>query len=524
MNINTKAIISRVAIILIILSSISFTSCKKWLDLQPEDGLIESDYWKTKEQLKAAVMGCYASMQDGSAIPLTKYLFMWGELRADMVNIGFAVDDNTDLNTLNNLKRDQLFLIRTEIDATNSIANWEAVYKTINLCNDVIKNASQVLETDNTITQTQVNQYLAEAYGLRGLMYFYLLRTFKEVPLKLQPTTSDKELIAMPKSSAEEITASIINDLKFAAENGATSYPSMAEDRGRVNSYTAYTILADVYLWNENYQECLDACAKVKESGRYRLLPKGIEQSAFAYNVFFNKNSIESIFEIQFDLQKRNPFWNMFGSTSKEFQTSDYIIEGGLYGIDFNDVNNRDIRGNGTSYNEGGGNIIKFTQGRTDATSISNWIVYRYADILLMEAEALTWLAPGNADNETKALVIVNNLRDVRNALPSTTNGPIEIPIAGTGETQKISDLILEERSREFAFEGKRWFDVLRHAKRGEYAGDNIDIITSIGSANALPSKQQTVINKYKDRRSHYLPIYFTELQTNKALVQNSFY
>jgi hypothetical protein len=513
--------ISKISLVLLLLTSLSSVSCKKWLDLQPEDGLIEQDYWRTKEQLKSAVMGCYASMLDGSAIPLTKYLFMWGELRADMVTSGFSVDDNTDLSTLNNLRRDQLFLIRTEIDATNSIVNWEAVYRTINYCNDVIKNGPKVLETDNTITQTQVNQYLAEARGLRGLMYFYLLRTFKEVPLKTEPTSTDKDIVALPKNSAEEVSAAIIDDLKFAAENGATSYPTMAEDRGRINSYTAYTILADVYLWNENYQECINACNKVKESGRYRLLPKGILQDDFANNVYRDKNSIESIFEIQFDIQKRNPFWNMF-INNREFQAKDWIVEGDLYGINYNDVKDGDIRGNGTSYNEGGGNIIKFTLGRTDATSISNWMVYRYADILLMEAEALTWLEAGNATNGAAALKIVNDLRDLRNALPVTTKGPVEIP--APEETKKISDLILEERAREFAFEGKRWFDILRHAKRGDYAGDNIELLINIASANALPSKQQTVINKYRDKRSHYLPIYFTELQTNKALVQNSFY
>ncbi|RZK68386.1 MAG: RagB/SusD family nutrient uptake outer membrane protein, partial [Pedobacter sp.] len=198
--------IGKIALILILLTSLGFTSCKKWLDLQPEDGLIEENYWKTKEQLKSAVMGCYASMLDGSAIPLTKYMFMWGELRGDMVTTGFGVDDNIDITTLNNLRRDQLFMIRTEIDATNSIANWEAFYRTINYCNDVIKNGPKVLETDKTISQAQVNQYLAEARGLRALMYFYLLRTFKEVPLKTEPTTSDKEIVSLPKSTSEEIS------------------------------------------------------------------------------------------------------------------------------------------------------------------------------------------------------------------------------------------------------------------------------------------------------------------------------
>ncbi|RRN76994.1 RagB/SusD family nutrient uptake outer membrane protein, partial [Pseudoxanthomonas sp. SGD-10] len=166
------------------------------------------------------------------------------------------------------------------------------------------------------------------------------------------------------------------------------------------------------------------------------------------------------------------------------------------------------------------GSITKFTLGKTDATSTSNWVVYKYADVLLMKAEALTFLDEGNAANGTAALAIVNDLREHRNALASTIDGLIEIP--APEETKKLGDLILSEKARESAFEGKRWFDILRYSKRNNY--QDINLLLSIASDNALPSKQQIVINKYKDYRSHYLPIYYTELQTNKLLVQNPFY
>src|SRR5690606_23091484 len=102
-------------------------------------------------------------------------------------------------------------------------------------------------------------------------------------------------------------------------------------------------------------------------------LPKGTLQEEWALNVYGTGNSIESIFEIQFSLEKRNPFWNMFARAAKEFQAKSWIVEGGLYGVDLIDPENRDIRGNGTSYNEATGSITKFTLGKTDATSTSNW-------------------------------------------------------------------------------------------------------------------------------------------------------
>lgn len=507
-------------IIIMILSAFNFSSCKKWLELAPEDGLIEQEYWQTKEQLKAVVMGAYASLLDGSSVPLTKYMFMWGELRGDMVTTGFDVDDNTDVNSLNNSRREQLFILRTEMDSKNSIVNWEAFYNTINYCNDVIKNGSQVLLTDNTISNQQVQEYLAEAYALRGLMYFYLVRSFGEVPLKIEPTSKDTDIQAMAKSSPEVIIKQIIEDLKFAEENAVVTYGNLKEDRGRITTYTASTILADVYLWNEDYDNCIIACEKVINSGRYQLLPTWTSQQAWHNTVFRDGNSIEGIFEINFDVQKRNPFWNMFGAGGREFKAQDWVVDGELYGIDYLDQDNRDIRGNGASYNESTAGITKFTQGRTDATSFTNWFVYRYSDILLMHAEALVWQKEGDAINGEKALEIVNDLRLNRQALLATSSGAIEIP--DPGETLAISNLILDERAREFAFEGKRWYDILRHSKRNNY--QNIQLLLDIASSNAMPSKQQTVINKFRDYRSHYFPIYYTEIQTNKLLVQNPFY
>ncbi len=506
-------------ILMLLISIVSASSCKKWLELEPEDGLIEQDYWQTKEQLKAAVMGCYASLLDGSSVPLTKYMFMWGELRGDMVTTGFSVDENEDVNSLNTSRREQLFILRTEIDSRNSIVNWEAFYKTINYCNDVITNGKLVLNTDNTISRTQVNAYLAEAYALRGLMYFYLVRSFGEVPLKITATNKDTDIVPMAKSSQETIIQQIIEDLKFAEEHAVVTYGSLKEDRGRITSYTASAILADVYLWNEDYDNCILSCDKVINSGRYQLLPVGTIQTAWYNTVFREGNSIEGIFEINFDIQKRNPFWPMFIG-SREFAAKSWVVEGDLYGIDNVDLDNNDIRGNNAYFNEATGTITKYTTGLTEATSATNWFVYRYADVLLMKAEALIWQKEGDAANGDQALAIVNDLRLKRKALPYTNSGQIDIP--ASTETLAISNFILEERARELAFEGKRWYDILRHSKRNNY--QNIQLLLSIASSNALPSKQQTVVNKYKDYRSHYFPIYYTELQSNKSLVQNPFY
>jgi hypothetical protein len=85
-----------------------------------------------------------------------------------------------------------------------------------------------------------------------------------------------------------------------------------------------------------------------------------------------------------------------------------------------------------------------------------------------------------------------------------------------------LTDYILEERARELAFEGKRWFDVLRNAKRNNYA--RLDILISIAVKSAPPDRQQSIINKLLDSNSHYLPILLSELQISQNLEQNPFY
>jgi len=494
------------------------TSCKKWLDLQPQDGLIREEYWQTKEQLEASVMGCYASLLGGSSIPMAKYLFIWGELRADMV-VGGPQTGTDDEGSLPLAIRDQLDILRTQIASTNTFVNWEAMYKTINYCNTVIRFGPEVSARDKTLTPAVLNGYLAEAHAIRGLMYFYLLRSFSEVPLKLEPTSEDSEVVPIAKSSAADVYRQIITDLTFAAENGQVTYGNMMEDRGRMTRFTALTVLADAYLWNDDYQNCIIACDKVIQSGKYQLFPQGTPQSDYFYNVFFNGNSVESIFEFQFDNQKLNPFADMFGLRNKEFVAADWVSAGGLYGTDLLNIENRDIRGE-SSLQEATGTIVKFTGQRTTATSFAHWFVYRFSDILLMKAEALTWSSPGNAANGTEAIALVNRIRSARQALSFVDGRPVENPDPSNTET--VSEYVFNERAREFAFEGKRWYDILRNAKRNNYANEKL--LLDIVSSSAEPSKQQTVINKYRDHRSHYFPIYFYEIQTNKALIQNPFY
>ena len=128
-----------------------------------------------------------------------------------------------------------------------------------------------------------------------------------------------------------------------------------------------------------------------------------------------------------------------------------------------------------------------------------------------MKAEALNELGKGQ-----DALDIVYQIRERANALAATDLVP------AANDKNLIQDFIIEERAREFCFEGKRWYDVLRNAKRNNYLRKGI--LLSMVAISAPDNIQQSAQAKFKDNNSHYLPIYLYEIQTNKLLIQNPFY
>ncbi|HTN36963.1 MAG TPA: RagB/SusD family nutrient uptake outer membrane protein [Arachidicoccus sp.] len=477
------------------------TGCNKWLNVEPENGIIRDNYWKTKEQLEAAVVGCYSSLLDND---LVVDMFAWGEMRADMVT--------STLKSSNDLVN----IMQANILSSNPYTDWSPFYRTINYCNTVLDFGPGVLSRDATLTEEQQNAYLAEAHGLRALMYFYLLRTFGEVPLQLEATSSDEQVKQLVKSSKEEVFNQIIKDLEFAEKYAVETYGDLNKDKGRLTKYSVYAIAADVYLWEDKYADCIAACDKVINSQRFGLVD-GSDQSRWFNNLYFKGNSSESIFEFQFDQQALNPFYDLFISTNQQFIAAPSVMEE-VYGLDPTGLT-FDIRGNGGSLNAADGMIWKFAGAssgttlvpRTADQSYAHWFVYRFADILLMKAEALNQTGKGQ-----EALDLVATIRARAHATENTFQQP------DPSDKGDIAAYILAERSREFAFEGKRWFDLLRYAKRDNYA--NLNTLLLAVTANSPGYLQQTIINKYKDVRSHYLPINAQELQTDKALVQNPYY
>lgn len=470
-------------------------ACNKWLELKPQDGIVGDEFWNTKEQVDAAVTGIYTALQAN-----TELYFIWGEARTDMVSPGFRAN------------QDELDIVNLNMLPNNFYVNWRLFYQVINYCNTLIQLAPGVLEKDNTFTEAHLNRALGEALTVRSLMYFYLVRSFNNVPLKLTATVSDGDIENIAASSSEEVLNQLVNDLKTAVNYLPESYGAIDLDKGRVTRYAAHALLADVYLWMDKYAEAAAECDKIIQSNRFRL----VDRPDFFNEVFYNGNSIESIFELQFDVQRLNPFYDMHVPNRKRWGAALHLPEM-VYGIDLvNPIPLEDVRGDKTSFRSTDFTIWKYmgannlgTVFREQNQSFAHWIFYRYAGILLMKAEAINEM-----NQPLEASRIVKEVRERASA--------IDLKIMDSTNQRAMSDFILEEQQKELAFEGKRWYDVLRHAKRNNY--ERRQLLLDMASISLPPDRRQAAFNKLQDNNSHYFPVYFYELETNNLLTQNPFY
>ncbi len=533
-----------IKILFIAVLGVFSTSCSNWLNLSPEDGVTREEFWQTKEQVNSAVVGCYSAMVDG---PVDK-MFLWGELRADMVDNGLLV--NPVYNQI----------IDGEISASSSVVGWADFYQVINNCNTVLKFAPSVQKIDGTFTDKQLKEYEAEALTVRAMMYFYLVRSFKDVPLVTDASVSDDQNYAVSKTPGAAILDTLVRDLKIAVVNAPLSYSSTAKNKSRITANTAKTLLADIYLWQEKYAECNALCQEVIGSGMYSMIPVAtsllyikdnggsvvdsvtIPSESDAERMFTQSyvtgNSVESIFELPFNTTKQNPFYAILGPVINFLKPKSDVVDGLVFPAVTHDEGDAkdavDIRGAGCSFR--GAIIWKYVgssrngvnNARTSTNYTTPWIIYKYSDVLLMKAEALNQLGLMTSSDAEKqvyykaATDAMGIVRTARNAVATSEYKYDNSPILG----KTLEKSILDERAREFAYEGKRWYDVLRYAKRNDYGDNNIQYLTNLAINSASPEKQASLIAKYKDPKhnSHYWPISETELEANKALKQNEFY
>ncbi len=463
-----------------------------WLELLPPDGLVVDEYWQTKEDVEAVLMGAYQKFAD-----MDENLFFYGELRGEMLKPAVWAPEN------------QKQIMESNIYPTNPMCDWSGFYKIINYCNNVITLAPGVLEVDKTFTEFQLKNFQAEALFLRSLAYFYLVRIFGDVPYVASPTSDDNVDFYLPKSRGDSILMVVTSDLLAFEPTIATDYPNFKEDRGRATKGAVNALLADIALWRFDYEECLTYIEKIEAMNKYFLMT-----SAKWFEIFLPGNSLESIFELQFDgIGQNNTMydvtfqWDLYSSSEVAIEMMDPLTE--------NEIKEA-VRGKGTLAIESQDyRIFKYIGGAPDQKTYRsgadaracNFIIYRLADILLMKAEALSQL-----DRFAEAEIVLNQIRT--RALVQTLDL--------SDSRIAYEDAIMEERARELAFEGKRYFDLMRMGRRNNFERKN-DLIEVI--IQQAPSTQKLVLaSKLSNPLGWFLPILDVELEKNAKLVQNPYY
>lgn len=433
------------------LTALSVVGCDQFLEPKPTDVLAPENFYRSAADAVSAVNSVYAQSQ---------WVYFWVWYESDVAS--------DDAFATPNYGADGHQLASYTFDPTLwSIDDlWTNAYITINKANIVLDRVPPIV-----MDVTERNRVLGEAHYLRALMYFQLVRMFGDVPLMEHEAKSvaDAKIARTPSA---QVYALIVSDLQAAMASLPPSYSGA--DLGRATSGAATALLAKVYLNQKDYNNAAKFAGQVMSSGQYSLNSQWLDN----FKISLEYTNPESIFEINYGAPEQTP--GVVGSVQTLFTLPSGFPGGDAYGlIQVNPdlialYSANDQRGNGATYMTSpyttalgetvtwgvpnGAAFHKWIDetNSKDMTARSwqqmpnNWIIQRYADVVLIYAEAV---ASGGTATNGPAEAALNQVR-VRAGIA---------PVAGLGSAA-LTDSIRVERRREFAFEGQRWFDLSRWA------------------------------------------------------------
>nr|MCR4957995.1 RagB/SusD family nutrient uptake outer membrane protein [Prevotella sp.] len=221
-------------------------SCSDFLQIEPQEIIVLDKYWNEEADVESVVAGCYSSMQSQSVVGR---MMVWGEFRSDNIVGGKNFENNVQIANI----------FKENINASNTYAKWGDFYNVINRCNTVLKYAPQVAERDPAYTPSKLNATIAEVSALRDLMYFYLIRTFRDVPFVTEPYLNDSQEMQVPAAPFDSVLTVLIEDLEAKQQLAVRRYPVSQTyyQHGRITQDAIHALLADMYLWKQDYQNAV---------------------------------------------------------------------------------------------------------------------------------------------------------------------------------------------------------------------------------------------------------------------------
>lgn len=424
-------------------ASLSLSSCSDFLEVEPQNEIILEKFWNEKADVDGIIGGCYSGLQENNTM---LRMMLWGEFRSDNISRGQNLDKDINIE----------HILKENLTASNYYTTWDWFYNIINRCNTVIKYAPGVAEKDPAFSESELRADIAEVTALRSLCYFYLIRTFRNVPYSTVAFTDDDQEMDLPATSFDVVLDSLINDLERVKDDAVEKYPATTSTQklyqtGRITKLAIEAMLCEMYLWKKDYQNCIKyADIVIAEKNKQRkeeensgdislstyddqrtngfpLIPCSFNYSNTTYGNAYNEifgsgNSSESIFELTF-MNDENMMSNgavslCYGNIKNSgimgyASTSSFIIDDIPSKVFSVYANKYDCRAyeNFTSSSviskyAHTNSIVSFAS--SEGTSIfsgwfvenkvkTNWIIYRLSDIMLLKAEALCQLI-GNGE------------------------------------------------------------------------------------------------------------------------------
>ncbi|MGJ1517573.1 RagB/SusD family nutrient uptake outer membrane protein [Sphingobacterium siyangense] len=468
--------------------SLILGSCSSsFLDVEPMTSVLESNFYKTVADADMALVGCYDGYQRTTSNGSQSF-YLTAEVAADNCFGGTGTTDGRSFQAI-----DRFDIAQSQSDNNIFDGTWSDYYAGIFRCNTLLGKLDGTDFSGNTTARARIE---GETKFLRATMYFDLVRLFENIPLLTSPTNEN-----IPQSDPKAIYQLIVSDLKFAAANiPATAYPksAAATNDGRATPFAAKALLARVYLFYAGYYggedigvskvEALAGLEEVISSGQFALVADfknlwpaasyipNASNNTLDISKYAGKGNAEVVFAQKFNntsnyngyvdgnrwvvfLGLRGKNWSPYGqgwgacTVSKkffnEFDSTDTRKTASIIDIDGENITGFDLKDqreytgytikkyaptalpDGTT-NTGGDKDMQLSQDQ-------DYFVIRYADVLLMAAE----LGSANAQKY---------FDEVRKRAYKTNFVSLAVS----------KNNILKERKFEFAFEGIRYWDVLR--------------------------------------------------------------
>lgn len=409
------------------LATLLMTSCgDSFFDLEPASSVTIDKVYKTASDYNVAVIGCYAKLQSQ-----VNFYTECCEYRSDNLSLGAPTAGTQDRYDIDHF---------TEKPSNGILSSyWANFNNNVYRCNLLLDQIDGANFAENL-----KKQYKGEAMFIRALNYFNMYRIWGGVPAT-KHVVSAAEALKVARYSDEQMFDLIAGDLKEIVDNNYLPETYSSADMGRATSGAAKALLGKVYLTFHKWTEAKDILSQL--IGKYQL----VSPIAQVFNVD-NKNNNEIIFAVHFNKEiegEGHSYWyNLTNASDDTNQTSSLL----------NTFPTGDARKDLITYVQVEKNVRlmnKFydTKSPTFKTVGNDQILLRYADVLLMYAEALNEIQY-DASEGSLALKYLNAVRQ-RAGISNLTAK--QLPTQ-----EKFRKGILVERQREFPYEGQRWFDLVR--------------------------------------------------------------